>query len=320
MADEFTVAGRLTRTLAGARGLANGPIGTGHLLYAVAREKEAAPLLDAFEITPIVVLAVLTTPGRAAAEPDAGPMHDAGTPVDEGPFDDHPKVRGTDDRALPLSAAAATALRASGDDSRLTLLAAMLADPGSEASAVVRDCGADPDEVRHAVQTGTVPHREDRLPPELRPARDALIGRVRYRGRGLKDRLLFSVLARQTNHAARPVLWTRLEADERAQQRKRPTRTDDILLAMLVTHEVAAAYPHMAHMAKDNYGGGQALLAQRIDHHRVRAATLDDRPDEVPPGQILRPGPEWTEDTRVLLNRLAAHPANRSSRIVQALS
>ncbi|GIJ49540.1 hypothetical protein Val02_64260 [Virgisporangium aliadipatigenens] len=318
--EQLTVGDKLMNTLATWKGLANGPIGTGHLLYAVSRDREVGPLLDAFEITPIVVRTVLRTPGRAAAEPDAGTVHDGESAIAEGPFDGNVQVRGTsDDRTLPVSAAAATALRAATDDSRMTLLAAMLDDPGSEANAVLRDCGADPAQVREALRTGTAPQRPDRLAPELRPARDALLGRVRYRGRGFKDRLLFSVLAREINHAARPVMWTRLEADERAKRQGRATRTDDVLLALLVTHEVAAAYPHLTYAAARHYDGGRSLLDKKIDHRRVLDATLDDRPDEVPPGKILQPGPDWTEDTAVLLERLAAHPANRSSRLLAAL-
>jgi hypothetical protein len=214
-------------------------------------------------------------------------MVDADSGSGPGPFGDRPHVRGTDDRVLPVSNAAATALRSPGP-----LLAALLEDPASEASAVLRECGVRPEEVRRAVLDGRPPQRSDRLVPELRPARDALVGRVRYRGRGFRDRLLFSVLARQTNHAARPVLWTRLEADERARRENRPTRTDDVLRAMLVTHEVAAAYPHMSRLAPDSYGGGAALLAHGVDHRRLASATLDDGPDAVPPSRILVPGPD----------------------------
>jgi hypothetical protein len=307
MANEFTVGDRLTRVLRRVRGLADGPVGTGHLLFSLTHDQEAGPLLDAFEITSPVAYALVMTPGRVAAGPDAGP------------FDDHARVRGSDDRVIPISAAAAAALRDGAQDSPMALLAAILGDAGSDASAVIRECGVDPDEVRQAVVAGRAPQRPDRLAPELRPARDALIGRVRYRGRGLRDRLLFSVLARVANLAARPVLWARLEADERAREQRRATRTDDILLALLVTHEVAAAYPHMIGSAKDNYGGGEALLAQGVDHRRVRAATLDDRPDEVSPATILRPGPDWTDDTQVLLNRLVAHPGNRAARLLADL-
>jgi hypothetical protein len=374
MAAEFTIGDRLTEILARARGLADGPVGTGQLLFSVAYDKPAARVLDAFDISPQVVLAVLRTPGRAraAGEPDAGFVFDPDVDRTSGPFDSNPHARGTDDRAHPLSTTAATALQAAEHprptarhgaehsrptamhaaehprptalhaaehiqpaatasraarsqgaaphrDTSLALLAALLEDPGSEAAAVIRDCGIDLAEIRQATRDGFAPQRPDRVAPELRPARDALIGRTRYRGRGLRDRLLFSVLARRTNHAERPVLWARLEADERAREQNRPTRTDDLLLAMLVTHEVAAAYPHLARAAQHNYGGGAALLAEGIDHRRVRATTLDSRPDEVPSANILRPGPDWTEDTSLLLGRLVAHSGNRSARLLATL-
>nr|WP_221374130.1 Clp protease N-terminal domain-containing protein [Actinoplanes polyasparticus] len=314
---EFTIGDKLTHTLGRARGAADGPIGTGLLLFSLAYDKEVKPLLDPFDITSTVVLTALRTPGRAAAEADAGRVADPDAGPVPAPSGEHARVRGADGRALPVSAAAARALR-EAQDSRTALLAALAGDSDTEASAVIRDCGINPDEVRQAALDGHPPQRADRVAPELRPARDALLGRTRYRGRGFQDRLLFSVLARKVNHAARPVLWTRLEADEQARRENRPTRTDDVLLAMLVTHEVAAAYPHLAYAAQANYGGGETLLAQGITHTRVRAATPTG-PDEVPPGKILVPGPDWTEDTRVLLDRLTAHPGNRATRLLASL-
>ncbi|MCM4076301.1 Clp protease N-terminal domain-containing protein [Paractinoplanes hotanensis] len=314
---EIMIGDKLTHTLGRARGAADGPIGTGPLLFSLAYDKGVKPLLDAFDISSTVILTVLRTPGRPSAEPDAGRViePDAGPVL--GPSGEHAHVRGTDGRSLPVSAAAADALR-EAQDSPAALLAALVDDPAAEASAVIRDCGVNPDEVRQAALDGHRPQRADRVAPELRPARDALLGRTRYRGRGFQDRLLFSVLARKVNHAARPVLWTRLEADEQARRENRPTRTDDVLLAMLVTHEVAAAYPHLAYAAQPHYGGGETLLAQGITHTRVRAATPTG-PDEVPPSKILVPGPDWTEDTQVLLDRLTAHPGNRATRLLDSL-
>ncbi|MDP9794952.1 hypothetical protein J2S43_003464 [Catenuloplanes nepalensis] len=320
MVEEFTVGKRLTSSLHRVRGMANGPIGTGALLWSIAGDKEVAPLLNAFDISARVVFAVMRTPGRVMAEPDTGPMWDPDAEPRNGPFEGLPAVRDeTTDHVMSVSEAAAAALRAATGDSRVSLLAAMLDDPASEASAVVRDCGEDPAQVRAAALAGRAPARPDRLPPELRPARNALVGRTRYRGRGLRDKLLLSVLAREVNHADEPTFWIRLEADERAREQGRATRTDDLLLALLVTHEVTLAYPHMAHAAADRRGGGETLLAQGIDHQRVRAAPLDDRPDEVPAGDLVKAGPNFPKDTGELLRRLAAHPGNRSARILAAL-
>ncbi|GLY05430.1 Clp protease N-terminal domain-containing protein [Actinoplanes sp. NBRC 101535] len=319
MTDALTIGDRLTNTLARVRGLSNGPISTGHLLYSVACDKEAGALLDAFDITPRALLAVLRTPGRISAEPGVGPIWDPETERNDGPFDGFPTVKDAVDHVLVVSHASDAALRAGTGDNRMTLLAALLEDPAADASALIRDCRADPDQVRRAVLGGRIPELPDRLPPALRPARDALLGRIRYRGRGLRDKLLLSVFAREANHADQPVLWARLEADERAREQRRSTRTDDLLLALLVTHEVMVAYPHMAAASADRFGGGADLLAEGVDHEKVRVVTVGDQPDEVPAEDLLRPGPNWPENTRILLERLRAHPGNRSARVLAAL-
>ncbi|GAB7036823.1 MULTISPECIES: Clp protease N-terminal domain-containing protein [Catenuloplanes] len=320
MTEQFTVGKRLTSSLHKVRGMANGPVGTGALLWSIADDREVAPLLDAFDISARVVFAVMRTPGRVWREPDTGAMWDPDAEPRTGPFEGVPAVRDeTTDLVMSVSVAAAEALRGEVADSRVLLLAAMLANPDSEASAVIRDCGEDPAQVRAAALAGAAPARPDRLVPELRPARDALLGRVRYRGRGLRDRLLLSVLARQVNHADEPVFWARLEADERAREQGRTTRTDDLLRALLATHEVVLAYPHLGVLGRDKRAGGDALLAQGIDHQRVRSVAPDDRPDEVPVSVLIKPGPDFPTDTGVLLDRLAAHPGNRSARILGSL-
>ena len=322
MAEQFTVGKRLTSSLHRVRGMSGGPIGTAALLWSIAGDKDVAPLLDAFDISARVIFAVVRTPGRTLAEPGTGAAWDPDTDGKPSPeaLAEYPSVRDeVTDHVLPLSAAAADALRDGAEDSRLTLLAALLADPGTDASAVIRDCGSDPAQVRAAALAGHAPRLPDRLPPALRPARDALLGRYRYRGRGFQDKLLFSVLARQINHADQPVLWARLEADERAREQRRPTRTDDLLLALVSTHEVLLAYPHLAVTGADLRTGGAALLAQGIDHRRVREVALDDRPDEIPAADLVRPGPDYPATTGVLLERLAAHHGNRSTRILSAL-
>jgi hypothetical protein len=180
MTEEFTIGDRLTSTMVALRGLSEQPIGTGHLLYAVAHDKAAAPLLDAFDISARVVLAVQQTPGRPAAEPDAASLADPDAEWTTGSLDEHTRMRDTGGRVLRLSAAAATALRDGAGDSCLTLLAAMLDDPGSEAFAVIRECGVDPAEVRQAaVDQRIAPGpgraaRPDSL-PWPRPARPAAV-------------------------------------------------------------------------------------------------------------------------------------------------
>lgn len=87
------------------------------------------------------------------------------------------------------------------------LLAAILDDPSCGAVSYLNGCGVDVVTLRQAVRSGQAPAVEDAVPLELRSTRDALVGRRRYKPRGLGQfwtTLLVRVMP--MNAAAHPVL------------------------------------------------------------------------------------------------------------------
>ncbi|WP_229068882.1 Clp protease N-terminal domain-containing protein [Actinoplanes sp. DH11] len=306
MAVTFTGTDRFPAVLAAAKAVAGGEIGTEHLLIGLA---SAAPtithLLDAFDVTPTVLRAVLA----------AGTIRDGEAP------DVEAVVLSP---AVPLTGAANTALiRCAayhpGPSTPDQVLSALLADTGSGATAALRACGADVGEIRRALFSSRQITREDRLPGELRPVRDKLIGRDRYRGRGLRDFLMSAVVRDRVNYAVAPVLWASLEADDAARRRGGPTRTDDVLYAMVTTGLVAEAYPHLVGDATAQYEGTRELLADGLDRRRLAAViAAETGADEVPLKSLLRAGPEWPRDTAHLLRLLDSHPGTRAARVLRA--
>ncbi|MCA2214086.1 Clp protease N-terminal domain-containing protein [Jidongwangia harbinensis] len=302
-----------------ARCMGREEIGTDLLLAGlVMAAPRVARLLDAFDITGPVLRAVIRDHhhhGRWAV-PD-GPAHP----------DTDVTVAGLTGPTPFTGGAAAALIRCRelpGANPRRPedLLAALLQDHDCRAAAVLRDCGADVDEVARAARTRERPHREERVAPALRVTRDMLIGRQRYRGRGLRDRLLSFAVRVQINYAVTPVMWVSLEVDEIAKRRGGRPRTDDILLAMLATYEVGLAYPHLSAGAADKYHGSRLLAATGFDHQRLAAAVdvYDLGTDGVSPKAILRRGDEqWPQDTAELLSRLLAHDNTRAARLLDKL-
>ncbi|BEL07365.1 hypothetical protein Q0Z83_055560 [Actinoplanes sichuanensis] len=259
-------------------------------------------MLDAFDITPAVLRAVLRE--RVIGDGPAPPVAAV--------------VRGH--ATLPLTAGVRAALVRcaayhSGTRTSQQLLATILDDPGTGAVTLLRFCGADVEAVRRALRTGQPPARAERLPARLWAVRDKLIGRQQYRGRGLRDFLMSVVTRSSVNHAAAPVLWASLEADDMAKRQGRPTRTDDVLLAMVTTFEVAEAYPHLAGSAADQYDGIRTLLADLDRDELAAAVAAASGDDEVPLHRLLKSEP----DTTALLRALTAHPGTRASRVLQSL-
>jgi hypothetical protein len=307
MAVMFTGDDRFPAVLAGARAAARDELGTVHLLAGMTG---AAPgitaLLDAFDVTPAVLRAVLRD--RVIGDGPAPPVAAV--------------IRGHETLALTAGVRAALVRCAAyhaGTRTSQQLLATILDDPGSGATTLLRFCGADVDGVRRALRTGQSPVRAERLPASLWAVRDKLIGRQQYRGRGLRDFLRSVITQTNVNYAADPVMWALLEADELAKQHGRPTRTDDVLLAMATTFEVAEAYPHLTGGAAGHYDGIRALLADVDRDELASAVAAEAGDDEVPLKSLLRSGPGRPQDTAALLRALTAHPGTRATRVLRSL-
>ena len=284
--------------------------GTDHLLAGlVFTESVARDVLDAFDITRTVVVAVLT--GRAEGRDAADGVDRVDTEVT------------VESCTLTGGANAALVRYLEQPEPRgpETLLGAILRDDRSHAAILLRDCGVDVDEVRRAVRAGERPRVSDRVAPELRATRDLLVGRARYPGAGLRNLSLTLAVRLRPNYGTQPTIWATLEADRLARRRGGRTRTDDVLVAMLATYRVATAYPHLLRTVPELYEGVRALVAAGIDpEDAARAAeSFELGRDAVPPKSLIRYGEHFPKDTAALLRLLAAHDDNRSARLLRAL-
>lgn len=286
MAVTLHEANRLRPVVTIAQTLADGAVGTEHLLGGTLCDPRVRRVLDAYDLTTVALHAVLRHRAGRRDTPDGA------------------------QEAIDRCVAERT------DPEPADLLSAILADPDSHAVAVLRDCDVDADAVRRALRTGQVPVRQDRLPADLRPVRDRMIGRDRYRGSGLRDYVLSAIVRVRINWAESPVLWAQLEADVIAKARGGRKQTDDVLLAMLTTYEVASAYPHLVGDAGPRYDGVRGLVAAGLDRHRVAAWDGAGR-DQVPMKARLK-GADAPPDTAALLRVLVGHPGNRAARLLDS--
>jgi hypothetical protein len=316
MATEFTGDDRFAPGFTLAHGIADDEVGTEHLLVGLVMAKPAVKrLFDlGFDLTGPVLHSVIRN--RPIQDGDGWDGPDGEQPAGE-------MVISPGGKPAPLTGAAKAALeRCPAHASPETVLLTVLEDERCHAVTVLRDCGVVLDDVRQALRTGQAPQHEDRVAPDLRTTRDMLIGRQRYRGWGLRNRLLSFVVRVRFNYALTPVMWASLEADEIAKRRGGGApRTDDVLIAQLATYEVAQAYPHLTRSVAGQYEGSRALAATGLDHRRLTAAAAahDLGTDDVPPKALLKRGERWPRDTAELLRLLLAHPGNRSVRLLTAL-
>jgi hypothetical protein len=307
MAVTFTGDDRFPAALTAARSAAGGEIGTVHLLAGmIDTVPMIGDLFDTFDVTPPVLRAVA-----------------AHVPVADGDAPDvSAVVRGHENLTFTATVRAALTRSAAyhpGPCPPERLLDVVLGDRQAGAVTLLDACGAEVDRLRQALRTGLIPGYDDRLAPALRPIRDKLIGRQPYRARGLRGLLRSAFLPGRVDYAAVPVTWASLEAGDVAKRRGGPTRTDDVLLAMLTTHEVAAAYPHLVGDGWPQYAGTRSLLAAGFDHDRLAAvAAADPGEDAVPLKNLLKAGPGWPQNTAALLRALTAHPGTRASRVLHA--
>jgi hypothetical protein len=287
-------------------------ISTAHLLAGlIAAAPAVAKIVDTYDLTPTVAAHVVR---RLDGRWD-GP--DGIAPPEPGPV--LPK-------SLVLTGGAAAALRhaarlAEGRECRPEVLfAAILEDDRARASATLRTCGVDPGPARRAAGDGQAPPRRDPVDADLRPVRDRMIGRERFRGAGLRAFLFQKIFPAPFPYAITPTLWTRLESEQIARQRGGARRSEDVLIAMLATHRVATFYPHLTADVTHQYDGSRRLAEAGLDHRILTqaAGTLDLGRDAVDVKTLLRRD-DWPQTTTELLARLTAHDDTRSARLLAEL-
>ncbi|MFH8614759.1 Clp protease N-terminal domain-containing protein [Streptomyces sp. NPDC017979] len=174
--------------------------------------------------------------------------------------------------------------RAGSGSGKLTpedLLRGLLADGDNRCAEVLALCGTTGDAVLARLDAGAAGTVDgDDLPagldPRLRPTRDALLGRSRY-----PMPFWLRWLTGGVNWAARPTAWIRLETESQARLLGHDRAgTEHVLLAVLATHEVARAHPHMlaegAQEPDDRYLGGERLAALGVDYAAARRALAAD--------------------------------------------
>ncbi|MFD4656795.1 Clp protease N-terminal domain-containing protein [Kitasatospora sp. NPDC058444] len=280
----------------------DGPLGTEHLLVAVAGEEGPAGAALAAAGAGADTLRALVREREGRSTADDGPA--AGR---EG--------------GRPLSGAAARALAVATEHARRDgepgctaehLLRALLADghadgPGdvngdgspdshrgrTRAAELLRAAGVAPQAVLDRLD-GAVPQGGG-LDPLLRPTREALLARRTHPAPRWKRLLRPGPSA--------PAAWIRPEADAQAERLGRRTPgTEHVLLALLAAHEVSCHEPGLA--VED--GAGELLAGLGLDYARAHAA-LDS-------GEVVLPA-----DPRAVEAFLADAAGQGTDRLVRAL-
>ncbi|GIE76600.1 hypothetical protein Aph02nite_25500 [Actinoplanes philippinensis] len=287
-------------------------ISTAHLLAGLVTAAPAvARILDVFDVTPTVAVHVVREDDKEWDGTDGAARPDAELVL--------PKALNLTDGAR---AALLHAARLAPDQECRpeTLLQAILDDDQARAAAILRACGIDPATVRRVAAGGDLPARTDPVSADLRPVRDRMIGRDRFRGNGLRAFLFQKIFKNPYPYAAAPTLWISLESEQIARQRGGARRTDDVLIAMLATYRVAAAYPHLTRNNEQGYDGSRALAEAGLDHRRLaEAATTLDLGDDAVSAKALLTRDDWPRTTTDLLARLTANDDTRSARLLKAL-
>lgn len=265
----------------GARGDAEAPIGTEHLLAGLTTAKgPAREALADVGATKIALLTVLRN-----RKDDDGAWSTADDAQASVVSED---ILGEDgDRRTHYTGAAARALTAAMGDARRTdaakfgaehLLRGLLEEE-NRAVELLAVCGITPQAVRARLDGGPG-SREDALDPLLHPTRDVLLGRGQYRRVSFWMRWMIKLGG--VNWASLPAGWARLETFEQARRLGDGTvGTEHVLLAILATHEVALQHPHLSGEAQ--YAGGERLAALGIDYASAHQALTTPDHLRLPP-------------------------------------
>ncbi|WP_406324976.1 Clp protease N-terminal domain-containing protein [Streptomyces niveus] len=283
----------------GARGDAEAPIGTEHLLAGITTTRgPAREALADVGATKIALLTVLRNrkddDGAWSAADDA----EASVASED--------ILGEDgDRRTHYTGAAARALTAAMGDARRKdaakfggdhLLRGLLEEE-NRAVELLAVCGITPQAVRARLDGGPG-SREDALDPLLHATRDVLLGRGQYRRVSFWMRWMIKLSG--VNWASLPAGWVRQETYEQARRLGDGTvGTEHVLLAILATHEVALQHPHLS--GETQYAGGERLAALGIDyasaHHALTSPDLARlRPDPRPAEQYVNEPPTLNLD------------------------
>ncbi|WP_329145567.1 hypothetical protein OG275_14640 [Streptomyces niveus] len=312
----------------GARGDAEAPIGTEHLLAGITTTRGTArEALADVGATKIALLTVLRNrkddDGAWSAADDA----EASVASED--------ILGEDgDRRTHYTGAAARALTAAMGDARRKDAAKFGADhllrglleEENRAVELLAVCGITPQAVRARLDGGPG-SREDALDPLLHATRDVLLGRGQYRRVSFWMRWMIKLSG--VNWASLPAGWVRQETYEQARRLGDGTvGTEHVLLAILATHEVALQHPHLS--GETQYAGGERLAALGIDyasaHHALTSPDLARlRPDPRPAEQYVNEPPTLNLDpttdpgTGPLLEALLSEET-RARQLVEALT
>ncbi|MGV9311777.1 Clp protease N-terminal domain-containing protein [Streptomyces sp. NPDC003691] len=259
-------------------------IGTEHLLAGITDSKgPARDALAAEGVTRTAVLAILRdrqgTPGAVpwtAGDGDAAPVscRDVLGPDGEERRKLSERARLALETALELGTADARR-EPTGIGKLLPehLLRGLLRDGDDRCAEVLALCGTTAAAVLARLDGEEPPEPPaDGLDPLLRPTRDLLLGR-----RGYPMVFWRRWLVSGVNWAASPTAWVLRETYEQARVLgHRRIGTEHVLLAVLATHEVARAHPHLAREgasgAGNRYRGGDRLAAMGLGYATVRKA------------------------------------------------
>jgi hypothetical protein len=158
------------------------------------------------------------------------------------------------------------------------VLLSLLTSEHTRAAEVLAALGTDPARARAQLTQETPP------PPPPRPAEPALaftqatmLGRATYQPRSRGQRTALWIMdTLRVSWAEVPRIWAALEAQAHADRRGHPAvGSDDFLLGILATHEVASAGPAvlLPPAADHLYAGGRALAAAGVSYRIAQEVT-----------------------------------------------
>ncbi|MFC9128240.1 Clp protease N-terminal domain-containing protein [Streptomyces sp. NPDC057099] len=292
----------------GARGSAEGPMGTEHLLAGITTAKgPARKALGDEGATRTTLMVVLRDRMHRDGAWSGADDAEASVAAQDVLGDDGGREHLTGAAARALTAAMGQARREDAAKFTAVHLLRALLEEDNRAMELLGACRVSPQAVRARLDGGTG-GRQDGLAPLLHATRDVLLGRSHYRHTPFWQRWVLKFAG--INWASRPAWWVSMETYDQARRLGHGVvGTEHVLLAVLATHEVALQYPHMVKESSPapgtRYAGGERLARLGIDYASVHAAltgdrvrlTADARPVKTYLGEIARPRPVRSADS-----------------------